>query len=151
MKLISAILLGGAAAGTLDLIYAFVVYGALGVSTLAICQSIASGLLGQASYDGGMQTGGLGVVLHFAMACIMAAVFVLASRSWPVLLKKPVMSGFVYGLVLFFVMNYVVVPLSAAYPGNLPSGWLIIGTVFTHTVFVGIPIAFVARRFLTES
>ncbi len=148
MKSMKPILLGGAAAGVLDLAYAFVVYGALGVTALAICQSIASGLLGRASYEGGASTAALGVVLHFFIATLMAAAFVLASRVLPVLLKRPVISGIVYGLILFVIMNLVVVPLSAIGPRPLPTGWLMFGTLFTHIVFVGIPIAFIARRFL---
>jgi hypothetical protein len=34
-----------------------------------ILQSIASGLLGQASYPGGTLTVALGVLLHFTIAC----------------------------------------------------------------------------------
>jgi hypothetical protein len=148
MKLAKPILLGGAAAGVLDLIYAFIVYGMLGITVLAICQSIAAGLLGRASYEGGGSTAALGVVLHFFITTLMAAGFGLAARSFPVLLKKPVISGLVYGLLMFFLMNFVVVPLSAVGWRPLPTGWLLFGTVFTHTVLVGLPIALIARRYL---
>jgi hypothetical protein len=148
MKLTKPILLGGAAAGALDLIYAFIVYGMLGITMLTICQSIAAGLLGKASYEGGAATAALGVALHFLMTTLMAAGYVLAARSLPVLLKKPVVFGLLYGLLMFFVMNLVVVPLSAVGWRPLPTGWLLIGTLFTHIVLVGLPIGLIARRYL---
>ena len=44
---------------------------------------------------------------------IIAAVYVIAGRALPVLTRRWRTAGLAYGVVIFFVMNYVVVPLSA--------------------------------------
>ena len=50
-------LLGGGVGGLLDVIYAIVLWGViLGGSPTGILQSIASGLLGKAAYEGGAGT-----------------------------------------------------------------------------------------------
>jgi uncharacterized membrane protein YagU involved in acid resistance len=141
-----AAFLGGAIAGTLDMTYAFLAYGARGVSPGAILQSIASGLLGRDAYAGGAFTAALGLVLQFLIATLMAGGFVVLSRLAPLLLRRPLLTGAVYGLFLYVLMNYVVVPLSAAYPGTRPQGWMLAGALFAHVVLVGIPIAWIASR-----
>jgi hypothetical protein len=64
-----------------------------------------------------------------------------------VLWQRPVICGGLYGLVLYAVMNYVVVPLSAAPPGSDDRTWIAL-SVAVHVALIGIPIALVARRAL---
>lgn len=166
-----AIWKGGLVAGTLDILYAFIVYGLppFSLTPEQVLQSVAAGWIGRSdSMAGGWATALLGFVTHFGIATCMAAVFVWAARRWPELIARPVLWGLVYGFGLYVAMNYVVAPLSAAHPsghfppeggeflarlgtafsavrpsGNLP---LLIGTLFTHMVLVGLPIALIAQR-----
>jgi uncharacterized membrane protein YagU involved in acid resistance len=55
----------------------------------------------------------LGLVLQWAMSIIIASVFVVAARWRPVLKRHWVKAGLAYGVIVFLVMNYVVLPLSA--------------------------------------
>jgi uncharacterized membrane protein YagU involved in acid resistance len=128
----------------LDITYAIAVYGALGVPPVRIFQSIASGLLGSDAYDGGLATAILGGVLHFCIATAMAAGYLFLSGRLDRMRIAPLFGGFVYGLFLFLLMYLVVVPLSASNV-TMPSGRLMTGALFAHTVLVGIPIAFVVR------
>jgi hypothetical protein len=149
-RVLLAALIGGIVAGALDILYAFTLYGMRGVAPTRILQSVASGLLGRASYDGGPWTAGLGAVLHFAMAIVMAGTYAVASLRFPILREQAVVCGAIYGLALFFVMNYVVVPLSAAVPkGPPPSPAYELGLA-VHIALVGIPIALTARWALRE-
>ncbi|WP_109126694.1 hypothetical protein [Dyella sp. C11] len=107
---LAAILWGGLVAGTLDVGAASLISG---YNPLIILRYIAGGLLGKAALTGGMNEAALGLGLQWAMSLIIAAIFVLvvgrrvaATRQWPVW-------GVAYGVVIFAVMNYVVVPLSA--------------------------------------
>lgn len=145
LRLIIAVALGGLLAAALDLVYAFTVYGARGVTPLQIVQSIASGVFGREAYRGGIEFGVVGAAMHFSMTVVMAAVFVVSSAKSPPLLRSPLTAGVVYGMGLFVVMNYIVVPLSAAYPGTRPTGWLYAGSIFAHTALVGVPIAMIAK------
>jgi hypothetical protein len=178
MRIVWGILLGGLIAGALDIIYAFVVYGPLsyGISPQRVLQSVAAGWIGrEASQAGGWNTAMLGLATHFLIATIMAAVYALAAQSVSALNRNPVLWGLVYGLILYVAMNYIVVPLSAAGAnGHFVSSlgeaaarlqdafsevqggaerypWMLWGTIFTHTVLVGIPIALVASRFARHS
>lgn len=174
-RTLTAILIGGLAAGVLDILYAFVVYGPLsyGLSPVGVLQSVAAGWIGrEAAQTGGAGTAALGAATHFGIALVMAAVYVIAARSMSVLTRAPIVWGVVYGLILYVTMNYIVVPLSSAGAGgHFPAGageamtrlsesfsmirprydanypWMIPGTVLTHTVLVGVPIALAARRF----
>lgn len=117
-RFVLAILLGGLIAGSLDIFAAALIYHAPPGKVL---QSIASGLLGRAAFRGGAYTAWLGLILQWLMSLIIAAIYVAASRRLPVLVHRWPVWGFVYGLVVFAVMNYLVVPLSAARPGfSLP-------------------------------
>jgi len=106
--------IGAGAGGLLDAIYATVLWGfILGDNPAAVWQSVAAGLLGKASYDGGKATALLGLTLHFCIAFVMALVYVRAARHLALLRQRPVLMGALYGVLLYLAMNYVVVPLSA--------------------------------------
>jgi hypothetical protein len=109
-ELIAAALVGGIVAGTIDIAAACLLNGH---SIRGVLQAIAGGLLGEQAFAGGMRTVILGAVLQEAMAVVIAAVFVAATLLIPVLRRHWIRGGVLYGVVIFFVMNYVVVPLSA--------------------------------------
>lgn len=147
MKQIAAIFIGGGIAGALDITYAITVHFVTrGIKPIVILQSVASGVQGAEAYKGGVPSGLLGLGLHFFMTILMAIAYNLASKLFPVLTEKPVMAGAAYGVMLYFIMNYVVVPLSLAVPGRPPMGWHILGAMFAHTCLVAIPIALAASK-----
>lgn len=110
LSITGAILVAGIVAGTVDI-------GAASLISMRdpvfISQFIAGGLLGKASLAGGMQTAALGVALQWAMSIVIAAIYILASRPLPVLREQWAAMGILYGIPVYFVMTYVVVPLSA--------------------------------------
>ena len=145
-----AILYGTLAVGVLDLLDTFVFFGLRGVAPILIPQSIASGVLGSAAYDGGTGTAALGVLLHFFIAFGIVTTYVLASRRWPALVRRPFAYGPLYGLVVYAVMNLVVVPLSAAVVGS--KSWpVIVNGLLIHMLGVGLPSALAARAAGAES
>jgi uncharacterized membrane protein YagU involved in acid resistance len=83
--------------------------------------------------------------VHFALMAIMAAVFVLAARRFPDLLRSPLKWGVIYGLTTYVAMNWIVVPLRFDAP--LPPKPMAIATqLFAHVVLVGIPFALITAR-----
>jgi uncharacterized membrane protein YagU involved in acid resistance len=80
---------------------------------ILILHFIAGGLLGKKALAGGASVALLGLALQWAMSLIIAAVYVVSSRWLPMLRRRWIVSGLAYGVVIFFVMNYAVVPLSA--------------------------------------
>ncbi|MGA9422193.1 MAG: hypothetical protein WBW61_07500 [Rhodanobacteraceae bacterium] len=141
-----AILVGGFIAGALDITYAIVFSGYRGVSPERVLQSVASGLLGTPAYTGGLKTEALGLALHFLLAFGFATIFYCASRLLPVLVRHAVASGIIFGLFVFAVMNFIVLPLSA-FPYPLRFSWLGTGTdLLSHMFLFGVPIAIAVRK-----
>lgn len=145
-RALETILYGGLVVGILDGLFALVFYGLIrGAQTLRIFQSVASGLLGKAAFEGGMKTFLLGLLLHFVVATCIAAVYYVASLKLPVLIRQPVMCGLIYGMLAYLGMNYVVIPLSAAGSGRF--SWSAFLPAFVgHAFLVGLPIALIAWR-----
>ena len=141
-----AVLWAGFACGVLDITAALVVYGYLGARPVRLLQGIASGLLGPRAFDGGLATALLGLLCHFFIAFGAATVYFVASRTIPVLVQHAVVSGALYGVAVYFFMNRVVLPLSAAAKRPFSLKLMIIGVVI-HTLCVGLPISLSVRRF----
>ncbi len=145
-RALGIVALAGVVAGCLDLVYAFVYFGFRGVTPVRILQSIATGLLGRASYSGGASTALLGAVLHFFILIVAATMFYLASRRHPWLIRHAIAAGAACGLSIYGVMNFVVVPLSAfPHTGSSPPLTVITG-ILVHMVGVGVPIGLGARK-----
>ena len=145
LNTLNALFWGGVIAGVLDATDGVVAYGFQGLNPIQVLQYIASGAVGPSSFRGGLATAGLGVLLHFLIAFVVAAVYVLASRLLPALKAGPWLFGPLYGAAVFFFMSYVVLPLSAAAPAPFSLGMFLNG-VIGHAVFVGLPIALSAGR-----
>lgn len=107
----SAIVAGGLTAGSIDIGAACLINWQ---DPVFICHAIAAGLLGIAtSFQGGAVTAACGALLQWGMSLVIAALYVGASRLIPMLKRWWLAGGLAYGVGIFVVMNYVVVPLSA--------------------------------------
>ena len=139
-----ALLFGTITVGVLDILDALLFFGFRGVAPIRIFQSIASGLLGRAAFDGGLPTAMLGGLLHFFIAFAIVTVYYLASQWLPRLSHHPLRYGLLYGLLVYGIMTWVVVPLSAAASGPPPPAVLVNGLLI-HALGVGLPSALFAR------
>ena len=122
------VLLGGLVVAGGDVLLAMSIWfpwTAAGVERLF--QTIAVGVLGKASFDGGPASALLGAALQVAMATSFVIIYTVAARRWPALLQHPVRNGALYGLLLYVGMNFVVMPLSRV--GRSPS--------FDHPDWIG--------------
>ena len=107
---VATILLGGFIAGTIDILAAALIN--LRTPDF-ILHAIAGGLLGMPTFSAGASAAVLGLFLQWAMSLAIAAIYVVASGWLPMLRRNWIAGGLAYGVGIFFVMNYVVVPLSA--------------------------------------
>jgi hypothetical protein len=142
------IVIAGLVAGALDISYAFIIWGLQGVTPIRIGKSVAAGLLGrETAIGGGTATGLFGLLLHFTMATIIAAIFYFAARNIRLLVDRAVPFGILYGFVVYVVMNYVVLPLSAiGSVGDSGPAYIRITGVLVHMFLIGLPIALITRR-----
>lgn len=139
-----AIFVGGLIVGTIDLLYAIVVYSPH--KPILVPQTIASGLLGVKAYGGGNGTAALGVFLHFVIALGAATVYYAASRKLGFLVTRATLYGLLYGALVYLFMHYVVLPLSLAPKGH--SSWFLQACEFVeHWFCVGLPIAYSVRHY----
>jgi len=142
------VVLGGMVIGVLDFLDASIFFTQYyGISIERVWQSVAAGVLGrEASTAGGWNTAALGIFLHFVIAFLVAAVYFAGTRVTNFLVNRPVISGLSFGVVANFVMQWVVIPLSAAgSPTPAPFRWpVFLNSVIGHALFVGLPVALIA-------
>lgn len=125
-----------------DFVFALTYYG----PHLAVFQNVAAGVLGiEASRAGGTATFLLGVALHFFIGVIWATVLWVLSREWPIIVRRPVLAGLAYGIVIFYGMYQVVLPLSALRTSPWPMRWLPVDLI-AHMVLVGLPMSLAMSR-----
>ncbi len=146
-RFLKTVLIAGITAGTLDLALAIIFFAVQkGAPLVAVPHAIASGLLGDEAFRGGLATAALGVVLHFFIALCVAAVYYALSRKIKLMNRFPLIAGAVYGLGVFAFMLHVVLPRSAAEHSRPSQAWLI-ADISSHIFFIGITIALITRRY----
>src|SRR6266567_2680935 len=136
------ILVGGALAGTLDMISAIISFG------WDSPRAIASGLLGSRAFSGGVGTWILGFFLHYVIAFSAAAIYCLTSRKLSFLRDHFIVCGLFYGIAVYLVMNLIVLPLSAV---PFKVGPFTVSTLrhdlLIQMLIIGLPISFSAWKF----
>jgi putative exporter of polyketide antibiotics len=139
----------GLIAGALDITAACVQYMLkTGNNPVRVLVYVSSGVFGKpALADGGAGYAIAGLVFHFLIALIFAAIFYVA---WPVLkllTTNRLLLGVIYGILVWAAMNLVVVPLSHV-PQSPFNGWNAVQAALILIICIGLPIAGIigARR-----
>ena len=135
--------------GILDISDAFIFYGIRGMAPTRILQGIASGVLGRTAFGMGSRSALLGLFFHFFIAFLATTAFLLASRKLP-LASHPFLYGSLFGIALYIVMNYVVLPLSKIGMRPTPPFIPLINGVAALIFCIGIPLALIARRYVAQ-
>jgi uncharacterized membrane protein YagU involved in acid resistance len=139
---VAAIVTAGLVAGTIDIGAACLINMA---GPIVILHAIASGVLGKPSYSGGLNTAALGLVLQWAMSMVIAAIYIVASGAIPLLAKRWLSLGLAYGVAIFVVMSFVVVPLSNVWPKmHAPTPEKIVANLLAMLLF-GVIVARISR------
>jgi len=141
-------LAAGLAAAVIEMAFVLPIQQYLGNSPVVVFQSIAAGALGAAAFSGGLGTAALGVAVHLLISLVAALLFVFAALRFPVLRQRAWLSAMLYGVLVYLVMTFVVVPLSAIgfrLPKSLPL-WSLSFSI--HLFAFALPITLVARRLL---
>lgn len=134
-------------AGTLDILSAFLFSGLNGVTPGQVLRYVASGPFGDGMRDWGLTGAAIGLAVHFFLMNLMVDVLGLSAMRWPALLTRWVLTGIVYGLIIYGVMYWIVTPLRF---GRFPtlSLWGVGNALFSHIVCVGLPMAYVLKRMM---
>lgn len=147
-----AALVGGMlVVGSLDITDATLFWRFRGVEPIRVLQSVAAGLIGrQAAISGGMKTAILGLALHYFISFCIVLVYWIAAKGLPVLRRHAVILGATYGVLVYVVMNYVVIRLSATKRGPFNLLWVSC-SVIVHAFLIGLPAALFAKAALPET
>ena len=132
------LLIGGLAVGVLDILKPILASVSRGGSAARVLQSVASGALGRSAFEGGLETAILGLGLHFFIAFTVFGTYFAASREFRGLASHWLVFGPLYGVAVYFFMQFVVFPLSAIGWVKHPPAVLIDG-ILTHIFCVGLP------------
>ncbi|MCF0062336.1 DUF1440 domain-containing protein [Dyadobacter chenwenxiniae] len=131
-------------AGSLDIMAAFVVYAIILDQTTPVRMllSIASGVFGKAAFEGGNMMAVYGLLFHFLIALAFALFYFLIYQYIAFPARHKLVSGIIYGIFIWLVMNMVVMPI--AFSGMPASSWdaALLGTVIVISA-VGLPIAYI--------
>src|ERR1700683_314316 len=144
-RALPAIFFAGLLCGCMDLTAAFLTGWPKGVKPSRLLQGIAAGWLGSASFNGGTATAALGLAFHFLIAFTATTVFFVTSRKISFMIESPVLAGILYGIAVYLVMYWVVMPLSNFHGTKTVTSSII--AVITHIICVGLPISLVIHRF----
>ena len=146
-----AILLGGFFAGLADFLFATIRKSMNGGAWTDPWKGVASGLVGKAAREGGIEMALLGIALHFFITLGAAALLYLLLRRLPWIPRQWWLLAILYGIAFLAVMNYVILPLSQIGISIYRLDNLHV-TAFWHIVLVGLPTAwFVSRGLRGES
>lgn len=151
VKSFSTILWIGLVAGTLDITENIVFNAFRGITPCRIFQFIGSGLIDGRSFQLGWASVGLGILIHYAITFTWTAIFYIAAirSNFTVLSRRPILSGLLYGILVYGVMNFIVLPLSAIQPR--PSAGTIVArvnAVLALMFCIGMPVALLVKRAL---
>ncbi len=143
-----SVLKTGILVGSFDILAAFILVlirtGKLQVFN--ILKFIASGIFGKDASEGGLKMVTIGLVIHYTIAFLFTGLFFWLYPKMNLGAKNKWITGIIYGILVWFVMNRLVLPLSNVVhrPFSLSNALINIGILI---ICIGIPLSLLARRF----
>ena|SRR3989337_2866371 len=143
------IALAGLLVGSLDIIAALVnFYINTGKDPLIVLKYIASAMFGKSGFSDGNAMAAWGLLLHFLIAFIWTILFFLIYPKLKLLSWNRIITGILYGILIWIMMNRVIVPVSKASTGPFDLKQAIIAVLILIAA-IGIPLSFIAHRYYT--
>lgn len=149
---LETVLWAGFVAGTLDALAGIVVYWLIlgRMNIIQILQWIASGVFGNDAFEGGLTMALVGNIFHYGIAYFFTVLYFVVAQYWPALKKYTLVSGLLYGLIIWALMNLLILPLSNVNQG--PFEPLVAAMAITwHMLLVGLPITKIINKYFSTS
>ena len=142
------ILLAGFVAGTLDMLGALLVYVVILDKTTAskLLRGIASGVFKKQAMTGGTEMELYGILFHYIIAFAFTIFFFIIFPYISFLRKQKILSGLLYGIFVWCVMNLVVLQIVLANPAPFKLKSALIGASILM-VMIGLPLSFFANKY----
>jgi hypothetical protein len=136
----------GLVAGTLDAIAGVIVYFIwFKFNPFQVLQFIASGVHGPSAINSGIPMIFAGMIYHYFIAFVVAAIYFFAYPKISVLRNYKIVSGLLFGLGIWLIMNLLVLPNSNIPKGPFDAGLAAVGIIW-HMLLVGLPIALITSK-----
>ncbi|HQQ96649.1 MAG TPA: hypothetical protein PLX35_05270 [Cyclobacteriaceae bacterium] len=147
-----SILKSGIIVGVLDAVAAIIHAHFFNGSTPdAVFRYVATGLFGRPALSGGLPTAFAGLALHFTVAISWTALFYVLYPKLKFLSSSMILSGMMYGLFIWMMMNFIVVPLSSVPAGPFRIRAATFVMIGIHLFVIGVPISWLTSRFFKGS
>jgi hypothetical protein len=142
------ILLSGFVAGTLDILAAFFVYSVIMkvVTPAQILQGIAAVAFGKTVISNQTIIALLGLLFHFIIAYSFAAAYFFIYPHVRFLHYNKIISGLLYGIIVWAVMNLIVVPLFNGHYAPFVLNAML-RAVIILILCIGLPIAIITSTY----
>jgi len=112
---------------------------------------VASGVFGQDAFAGGLPIAAMGLLFHFIVAMGWTALFFVVLPKISFFSSNKFAAGAVYGIFIWIMMNFVVVPLSNVPPGPFHFTWKTLIMIGIHMFVIGVPISYFANNYYSRS
>ncbi|HEY2727278.1 MAG TPA: hypothetical protein VGI61_08905, partial [Parafilimonas sp.] len=142
------ILLSGFVAGTLDILAAFFVYSVLMkvVTPVQILQGIATTAIGKATIQNETLMVITGLLIHYVIAYCFAIGYFLFYPRINFLHRNAIISGLLYGVIVWAIMNLIVVPLANShFPTIILNAFL--RAIIILMICIGLPISIITAKY----
>jgi uncharacterized membrane protein YagU involved in acid resistance len=147
MRLYTCIIKAGLIAGTLDILAAITNYYIItGKTPEGVFKFIASGAFGSSAFTGGTEMIVAGILFHYLIAFGFTILFFLIYPKLKQRLSSYIiLTGLVYGVIAWCIMNLVVIPISRT-PTLKPDTTQTIIAMLFLMFFIGLPVAIITRK-----
>ena len=146
--LVLAILVSGLLVGAMDGIAAIThAYGLRGTLPSTVFRYVASAIFGKDAFTGGGEMVAWGVLFHLTVAMGWTALYFLSAPSVRLAASRPLLAGMAYGLFVWVMMNFVVVPLTRVTVGAIRPSVATALMILIHLFVIGVPISLLAQRY----
>jgi hypothetical protein len=137
--------------GWLDIIAAFInTWFPYHVGPIVVLRFIASGLLGRAAFGGGKEMAVYGLIIHFLIAYTFTIFFFMVYPRMKILAKNWILTGVVYGILIWIVMNLIVVPITLIPKGHFQPAQVAIGMGIL-VFMIGLPLSYMTKQFYKDA
>lgn len=141
------IALSGLLVGSLDIIAALVnFYTRTGKDPVIVLKYIASAVFGSSAFSAGYKMAVFGLVFHFVVAFAWTIFFFLVYPKLKLLSWNRIVTGIIYGIFIWLIMNLIVVPITKASTGVFDLRQAIVAVLILIGA-IGLPLSFIAHWF----
>lgn len=132
--------------GSLDILTAFIdYYIKTGKGPDGVLKYIASGVFGKDAFGGSSLMIWLGLMFHYLIALLFTLLFFLLYPRMKFLQFNVLITAIIFGLIVWAIMNFVVVPISNT-PKSTSGQRNLIKPLLILICMIGLPLSIVYKR-----